>query len=70
MSENEGLVDINRASREALAELPGIGAALAGRIVAYREAVEPFQTLDDLINVPGISDRKLAQLRDHLGNKG
>ena len=66
MTNPHSRVDINHAARDVLAELPGIGASLAGRIVAYREAVAPFQTLDDLLNVPGISDRKLAALADHI----
>ncbi|WP_315501914.1 ComEA family DNA-binding protein [Actinomyces radicidentis] len=59
-----GLVDVNTADATALEDLPGIGPALAERIVAYREEHGPFGSLDDLTDVPGIGDAKLEALRD------
>ncbi len=43
--------------------LPGIGAVLSRRIVDAREADGPFASVDELRRVPGVSARKLAQLR-------
>jgi competence protein ComEA len=57
-----GLVRINHASLEELTALPGIGPALAGRIVAYREANGPFEDLDALDQVSGIGPALLAQI--------
>lgn len=57
-----GLVRINHASLEELSTLPGIGPALAGRIVAYREANGPFEDLDALNTVSGIGPALLEQL--------
>ena len=55
-------LNLNTASREELTALPGIGEELAGRIVEYRTANGPFETVEDLINVSGIGQGKLAAL--------
>ena len=55
-------VDINTAGVEELDQLPGIGTVLAGRIIAYREANGPFETVEDLLEVSGIGEAKLAEL--------
>ncbi|HLV36889.1 MAG TPA: helix-hairpin-helix domain-containing protein [Spirillospora sp.] len=57
-----GLVFINRATSEELQTLPGVGPALAERIIAYREANGPFSSLDDLDNVSGIGPALLSGL--------
>jgi competence protein ComEA len=44
--------------------LPGVGPVLAERIVAYRDANGPFQAVEDLLEVPGIGEAKLAAMRD------
>ena len=51
------LLDINTADADALTALPGIGPAKAATIVAYREENGPFETLQDLDEVEGISAR-------------
>jgi len=58
-----GVVDVNRASAAELEALPGVGPALAQRIVAYREANGPFASADDLEAVSGIGARTLERLR-------
>jgi competence protein ComEA len=58
-------IDLNRASAEQLQRLPGIGPAMAARIVAARE-VKPFGTLEDLRRVPGIGAKTLERLRPNL----
>ncbi len=55
-------VDLNRADAAALEELPGIGPALAERIVAFRDLNGPFASLDDLLDVNGMSDGKLEEI--------
>ena len=59
-----GLISVNQADSTALEELPGVGPVLAERIVAHREANGPFQTVEDLLEVPGIGEAKLASIRD------
>lgn len=58
-----GLININTASAEELKELPGIGDVLANRIVMYREFNGPFQNVDQLIEVEGISSSLVESLR-------
>ena len=58
-----GFVDLNTASADELDTLPGIGPALAGRIVAYREANGPFRTVDELAEVDGISLAMVDKIR-------
>ncbi len=59
-----GLIALNRADSSELEDLPGLGPVLAERIVAYREANGPFETVEDLLEVPGIGEAKLASIRD------
>lgn len=55
-------VNLNTADAEALTALPGIGEELAARIVQYREEHGPFETVEDLTEVSGIGQGKLAAL--------
>ena len=57
------LVNINTASPEDLERLPGIGKALAARIVAHRQQYGRFRRAEHLIMVRGISDRRFRALR-------
>jgi competence protein ComEA len=60
----DGLIPINQADASALEELPGVGPVLAERIVAHREANGAFEVVEDLLEVPGIGEAKLASMRD------
>ena len=59
-------LDINSASASELEALPGVGPVLAGRIVAFRAERGPFSSVEDLLDVPGIGEAKLAQMRDAI----
>jgi competence protein ComEA len=63
---SDGRVRINTADATALEALPGVGPVLAQRIVAHREAHGAFSTVEDLLEVPGIGESKLAALRDSV----
>jgi competence protein ComEA len=56
-------LDLNSATAEQLDTLPGVGEVTAGRIVAYRTA-HPFTAVDELLEVPGIGQRRFDQLKD------
>jgi competence ComEA-like helix-hairpin-helix protein len=58
-------VSLNRATREELACLPGIGPVLAERIAADREAHGPFREIGDLARIPGIGTRRIERLKRH-----
>ncbi|MBQ9616935.1 MAG: helix-hairpin-helix domain-containing protein [Oscillibacter sp.] len=57
-----GRVNINTADLAALCALPGIGEALAGRVIEYREAHGPFASPDEIMNVSGIGAGKFAAI--------
>jgi competence protein ComEA len=59
-------IQLNQATAEELQALPGVGPSLSERIVAYRTEHGPFKSIDQLAEVKGIGDKKLAKLRDHL----
>jgi competence protein ComEA len=64
--EGPAQVSVNRASREELEKLPGIGPALAARIVEHRERFGPFQRAEHLMLVRGISERRFRQLHPYI----
>jgi competence ComEA-like helix-hairpin-helix protein len=57
------LININRATREELARLPGVGEGIAARIVEHRERHGAFRRAEHLLMVRGISERRFEQLR-------
>jgi competence protein ComEA len=56
--------DLNRASEEELAEVPGIGRALAHALVAGRQARNGFQSWEEVDGIPGVGPAKLRLLQD------
>ena len=57
-----GPLDLNHASAEELDRLPGIGPAVAARIVEYRAAHGRFDTVEELDSVKGIGPALMAKL--------
>jgi hypothetical protein len=60
-----GLVDVNNAPAAELETLPGVDAALAARIVALRERVNGYESLEDLGNLLDLDGDAVERLRDH-----
>lgn len=58
------LISLNQASSSQLEELPGVGPALAGRMVDWRSANGGFKSKEDLLNVAGIGDKLFAAVKD------
>lgn len=56
-------VDVNRATASELERLPGVGPALAARIIAHRDSAGAFDSVDQLDRVRGIGPALLAKLR-------
>ena len=61
-----GQVRLNTATLADLEAISGVGPVLAARIVEYREANGPYTTIEDLLDVPGIGESKLAAMRDDV----
>lgn len=59
-------IDINTATAEELQELMGIGPVLAQAIVDYRAEHGPFDSIDELLEVSGIGEAKLDNIRDDV----
>ena len=57
------LLDLNRANVGELEALPGIGTVLAQRVIAFRESVGGFRSIDDLRGVKGIGAKKFDRLK-------
>lgn len=59
-------IDINQATEQDFARLPGIGPKLARRIVAFREKHGPFRRVEDLLAIRGIGHKKWRRIRPYL----
>jgi len=60
------LISLNQASESELEQLPGVGPALAGRMIDWRSANGGFKTKEDLLNIAGIGDKFFAQIKDKV----
>ena len=60
------LININTASAEELESLPGIGDAIAERIITYREENGGFDTVEEIMKVSGIGEKKFEEIKDQI----
>lgn len=56
------IININTADKETLMKLPDIGPVTAERIIAYREENGNFSSVDELVNIKGISERIIEEI--------
>lgn len=63
--QNEGLININKASKEELKTLNGIGDTLADNIINYRKD-NRFNSIEDILNVNGIGESKFNSIKEYI----
>jgi competence protein ComEA len=60
------VLHLNTATVEQLERLPGVGPALAKRIVEFRDKKGGFKRIEELLAVPGVSEKKWKAMREYL----
>lgn len=68
-SDSNSKVNINSAEITELSSLPGVGEALAQKIITYRQQNGKFKKIEELKNVTGIGDKKYESLKDYISLK-
>ena len=66
----EGLVNINDADKNQLIRIPGIGEKLAGEIIGYRKVNGEYKTVEEIMNVNGIKEKRYRVISRYLAVSG
>lgn len=61
-----GKINLNTANSTQLQLLPGVGPAIASRILSHRQSIGRFTSIEQLLDVSGIGPKTLEKLREHL----
>ena len=64
--EQESKININSADSQRLQDVPGVGPATAEKIIRYREENGFFSSVEDLLNVSGIGEKTLENMREYI----
>lgn len=59
-------ININTAPVDQLQDLPGIGPEIAQRIVEFRKTVGPFKTVEDIMKVKGIGEKRFEKIKAQI----
>lgn len=65
-SANDGKVNINKATKEELMTLPGVGASRAESIIQYREKEGTFKKIEDIMQISGIKEGLFEKIKDFI----
>jgi len=60
------LINLNTADEVELVNLPGVGPSLAKKIITKRDELDGFKSIEDLLNVSGIGEKKMENLRSKV----
>ena len=63
---SNNLININTADEKELQKIKGIGPALAGRVIEYRESHGAFKSIEEIKKVRGIGDKTFEKMRDQI----
>ncbi len=63
---NNGKININTATSEELQTLSGIGESKAQAIIDYRNTNGPFNSIEEIVNVSGISENLFAKIKENI----
>jgi comEA protein len=62
----KAMININKASKEDIMRIPGIGPVMAERILLFKKENGSFSSVMDLLKVPGIGPKKCEHLKEHI----
>jgi competence protein ComEA len=63
---NDGKINLNTATEQQLMLLPGVGETTAKKIIEYRTENNGFTTVEDIMNVSGIGEKKFEQMKPYI----
>ena len=63
---NLNKININLSSKDELIKIPGVGEAIAERIIEYREQNGGFSSISEIMNVKGIGNAKFNSMKDYI----
>lgn len=64
--QKQSKVNINKANKEKLMTLPGVGESIALKIIEYRTQNGDYKSIEDLKKVAGIGDSKFNNLKEYV----
>lgn len=65
-SNNDNKININTADLSELDSLPGFGQVTAQKIIEYRQEHTKFNSIEELMNIKGIGEKKFNNVKDYI----